>query len=40
MPELVAIELKAHLPARDFEVSKQFYQDIGFLTSSQPSGPS
>ncbi len=30
MPELVAIELKAHLPARDFEVSKQFYQDIGF----------
>jgi hypothetical protein len=30
MSELVAIELKAHLPARDFEVSKQFYQDIGF----------
>ena len=30
MPELVAIELKAHLPARDFEVSKQFYQDVGF----------
>lgn len=30
MPELVAIELKAHIPARDFEVSKQFYQDIGF----------
>ena len=30
MPELVAIELKAHVPARDFEVSKQFYQDIGF----------
>jgi hypothetical protein len=27
---LVAIELKAHLPARDFEVSKHFYQDIGF----------
>jgi hypothetical protein len=23
MPELVAIELKAHVPARDFEVSKQ-----------------
>jgi len=30
MPKLVAIELKAHIPARDFEVSKQFYQDIGF----------
>jgi hypothetical protein len=30
MPELSAIELKAHVPARDFEVSKQFYQDIGF----------
>jgi len=30
VPELVALELKAHLPSRDFEVSKQFYQDIGF----------
>jgi predicted enzyme related to lactoylglutathione lyase len=30
MPELVTIELKVHLPARDFEVSKQFYQDVGF----------
>jgi hypothetical protein len=30
MPELAAIELKAHLPAKDFELSKQFYQDIGF----------
>ena len=30
MSELVVIELKAQLPARDFEVSKQFYQDIGF----------
>ena len=30
MPEPTAIELKAHLPAKDFEVSKQFYQDIGF----------
>ncbi len=25
-----ALELKAHLPSKDFEVSKQFYQDIGF----------
>jgi hypothetical protein len=30
MSELVAIELKAHVPARDFEISKQFYQDVGF----------
>ena len=28
--EPIAIELKAHVPAKDFEVSKQFYQDIGF----------
>ena len=25
-----AIELKAHVPAKDFELSKQFYQDLGF----------
>ncbi len=30
MTELVAVELKAHLPAKDFEVAKQFYQEIGF----------
>ncbi len=30
MPKPAAIELKVHLPARDFELSKQFYQDIGF----------
>jgi hypothetical protein len=30
MKELVAIELKAHLPAQNFELSKQFYQDLGF----------
>lgn len=30
VPELIAVELKAHLPSKDFEVSKQFYQDIGF----------
>ena len=30
MPEPEAIELKAYLPAKDFELSKQFYQDIGF----------
>jgi hypothetical protein len=38
MPELVAIELKAHIPARDFEVSKQFYQDIGFTLCWNTAG--
>ncbi len=28
--ELVSIELKAFVPARDFELSKRFYQAIGF----------
>jgi hypothetical protein len=28
--ELAPIELKAFLPAKDFELSKQFYQDLGF----------
>jgi catechol 2,3-dioxygenase-like lactoylglutathione lyase family enzyme len=30
MSNLDAIELKAHLPAKDFETSQQFYQDLGF----------
>lgn len=30
MHNLTAIELKAHLPALDFERSKAFYQDLGF----------
>ena len=30
MHDLTAIELKAHLPALDFETSKAFYQDLGF----------
>ena len=30
MSEVSAIELKVHVPARDFELSKRFYQDIGF----------
>jgi catechol 2,3-dioxygenase-like lactoylglutathione lyase family enzyme len=28
--ELEAVELKAHIPAKDFEASKKFYQDVGF----------
>jgi len=30
MNNLEAIELKAHVPARDYELSLQFYQDLGF----------
>jgi hypothetical protein len=30
MGNLAPIELKAYVPAKDFELSKQFYQDIGF----------
>jgi len=29
-PDLRSIEAKAFVPARDFETSKRFYQDIGF----------
>jgi uncharacterized glyoxalase superfamily protein PhnB len=28
--ELEAVEIKAFVPARDFNLSKQFYQDLGF----------
>jgi Glyoxalase/Bleomycin resistance protein/Dioxygenase superfamily len=28
--ELKAVEIKAFVPARDFALSKQFYQDLGF----------
>src|SRR4051812_49579778 len=30
MPVLRSIEVKAFVPARDFELSKCFYQDMGF----------
>jgi predicted enzyme related to lactoylglutathione lyase len=30
MGHLAPIELKAYVPAKDFELSKQFYQDVGF----------
>jgi catechol 2,3-dioxygenase-like lactoylglutathione lyase family enzyme len=30
MNELRSIEVKAFVPARDFELSKRFYQDLGF----------
>jgi catechol 2,3-dioxygenase-like lactoylglutathione lyase family enzyme len=30
MTDMTAIEVKAFVPARDFERSKQFYRDLGF----------
>jgi catechol 2,3-dioxygenase-like lactoylglutathione lyase family enzyme len=36
---LSAIELKAHLPAKDFETSKQFYQDLGFTLCWSEGNP-
>lgn len=34
MGGLNAVEIKASVPARDFELSKQFYQDLGFTLAS------
>jgi uncharacterized glyoxalase superfamily protein PhnB len=33
-PNLRVKEIKAFVPARDFELSKQFYKDIGFTMAS------
>jgi catechol 2,3-dioxygenase-like lactoylglutathione lyase family enzyme len=30
MSDMKTIEVKAYVPARDFDLSKQFYQDMGF----------
>ena len=38
MPTLNTIELKAFVPAKDFELSKQFYQDVGFVLASNTDG--
>ena len=38
MTNLIAIEIKAFIPAADFELSKQFYQDVGFTMASDESG--
>jgi hypothetical protein len=38
MSTLNTIELKAFVPAKDFELSKQFYRDIGFMMASDSDG--
>lgn len=35
---LAAVEIKAFVPARDFEVSKEFYRAIGFTLASSWQG--
>lgn len=38
MSQLHVIEIKAFVPARDFELSKRFYQDVGFTLASEGGG--
>jgi uncharacterized glyoxalase superfamily protein PhnB len=38
MPNLSVVEVKAFVPAKDFELSKRFYQDIGFKMASDGGG--
>ena len=39
MPKLSTVEIKAFVPARDFELSKRFYQAIGFTLASDTDEP-
>jgi len=38
MSNLHVTEIKAFVPAKDFELSKQFYQDIGFTMAWEGGG--
>lgn len=38
MSNLRVTEIKAFVPAKDFELSKQFYQDLGFTMASDGDG--
>jgi uncharacterized glyoxalase superfamily protein PhnB len=38
MANLRITEIKAFVPSKDFEVSKQFYQDLGFTMASEGGG--
>jgi uncharacterized glyoxalase superfamily protein PhnB len=38
MSNLQVTEIKAFVPSKDFEVSKQFYQDMGFTMASEGGG--
>ena len=38
MPNLNVTEIKAFVPAKNFELSKQFYIDLGFTMASEGGG--
>ena len=38
MPSLRVTEIKAFVPAKDFEISKEFYRDLGFTMASDGGG--
>jgi catechol 2,3-dioxygenase-like lactoylglutathione lyase family enzyme len=38
MTNLRAIEIKAFVPAKDFALSKRFYEDLGFTKASDSDG--
>jgi catechol 2,3-dioxygenase-like lactoylglutathione lyase family enzyme len=38
MDDMAIVEIKAFLPARDFALSKQFYQDLGFILAWSSEG--
>jgi uncharacterized glyoxalase superfamily protein PhnB len=38
MANLKVTEIKAFVPAKDFAISKQFYQEIGFTMASEGGG--
>jgi uncharacterized glyoxalase superfamily protein PhnB len=38
MPNLRSVEIKAFVPSKDFELSKRFYQDLGFTKASDSNG--
>ncbi|AMC33447.1 VOC family protein [Janthinobacterium sp. B9-8] len=38
MSALEAVEIKAFIPAKDYAISKQFYQDMGFTLASDTEG--
>lgn len=38
MANLKVTEIKAFVPAKNFELSKQFYQDMGFTMASEGGG--
>jgi len=38
MPNLRVVEVKAFVPAKDFELSKLFYRDVGFTLASDGDG--